>query len=55
MKLFGDISEAIGQTPLLDISGLFHGSGAQILAKLELANATSIKDRAVLRLQSERK
>ena len=41
-------SGMIGGTPLLDISRLFSGSQSRVLAKLELANLTSIKDRAVL-------
>lgn len=45
-KIFNDITETIGNTPLVRINGLAKGLGATVLAKLEFFNpASSVKDR----------
>ncbi|MHC4940345.1 MAG: PLP-dependent cysteine synthase family protein [Planctomycetota bacterium] len=46
MKILDDLSQAIGRTPLLRLDRFAPGAG--ILAKLELFNPYSIKDRPVL-------
>ena len=46
--ILDDISQAIGDTPLLRLSRFAPASRAEILAKLELLNPYSIKDRPVL-------
>jgi cysteine synthase A len=43
-----DVAGLIGGTPLMRLERLFPDSPAPVLAKLELCNPTSIKDRAVL-------
>lgn len=48
MLIAKDMRELIGKTPLLELRRLFPDSKARILAKLELLNPMSIKDRAVL-------
>ncbi len=51
MKIFGNISELIGNTPLLELGGFTKkfGLGARLLVKLEARNpAGSIKDRVAL-------
>lgn len=50
MKIYKNIAELIGNTPLLDITDIFDTkTGATVLAKLEYFNpAGSIKDRAAL-------
>ena len=50
MFIANDVTEIIGKTPLLKLARLFPDSPATILAKLELCNPTSIKDRAVLNM-----
>ena len=50
MKTARDITELIGNTPLLELNRLFPNSQARTLAKLELSNPMSIKDRAVLNM-----
>lgn len=46
--IVSDVAGLIGSTPLMRLSRLFPDSKARILAKLELSNPTSVKDRAVL-------
>lgn len=48
MIIAKNITDLIGKTPLLELKRLFPDSKAKILAKLELFNPMSIKDRAVL-------
>ncbi len=50
MFIANDVTEVIGKTPLLKLARLFPDCPANILAKLELCNPTSIKDRAVLNM-----
>ncbi len=45
-----DVTELIGRTPMLELSRLYPESKARILAKLELNNPMSIKDRPVLNM-----
>ena len=46
MKIANDVTELIGNTPLVRIGRMSKGNGAQILAKLEFYNpAHSVKDR----------
>ena len=46
MKIANDVTELIGNTPLVRIRNLGHDAGAQIVAKLEFHNpAHSVKDR----------
>ncbi len=46
MRIANDVTELIGNTPLVRIRRLSHGAGADILAKLEFYNpAHSVKDR----------
>ncbi len=46
MKIANNITELIGQTPLIKINGLSNGTGANLLAKLEYQNpGASVKDR----------
>ena len=46
MKIANDVTELIGNTPLVRIRNLARGAGAEILAKLEFYNpAHSVKDR----------
>jgi cysteine synthase A len=45
-----DITELIGRTPMLELNHLFPDSKARVLAKLELNNPMSIKDRPVLNM-----
>ncbi|MCE3606257.1 cysteine synthase A [Massilia sp. P8910] len=46
MRIANDVTELIGNTPLVRIRKLAHGAGAEILAKLEFYNpAHSVKDR----------
>ena len=50
MDVARDLRECIGNTPLLELNRLFPGSPARVLAKLELRNPMSIKDRPVLNM-----
>lgn len=47
MKVIDDISEMVGKTPMLRCKKLFPDAKANILAKLELFNPMSVKDRPV--------
>lgn len=47
MRVIDDISELVGRTPMLRCRKLFPDSKATILAKLELCNPMSVKDRPV--------
>jgi cysteine synthase A len=47
MKVVDDIRELVGQTPLLRVKRLFPDLGATVVAKLELTNPMSVKDRPV--------
>ena len=48
MYIANDLTELIGKTPLLRLHRLFPDCPANILAKLEAMNPTSIKDRPAL-------
>ena len=48
MFIANDLTELIGKTPLLRLERLFPNCSANILAKLEAMNPTSIKDRPAL-------
>ena len=46
MKIYGDITETIGNTPLVRLRRVTQGAGADIVAKLEFFNPlSSVKDR----------
>jgi cysteine synthase A len=46
MKVYNDITEIFGNTPLVRLNRMTEGSGATVLAKLEFYNPTStVKDR----------
>ncbi len=47
MRIVDDISELVGKTPMLRVKKLFPQTRANILAKLELSNPMSVKDRPV--------
>lgn len=45
-KIYSDITEAVGRTPLVKLNRVTDGAGATVLAKLEFYNpAASVKDR----------
>jgi len=45
-KIYSDVTELVGRTPLVRLNRLTEGSGAQVVAKLEFYNpANSVKDR----------
>ena len=48
MNIADDLTDLIGNTPLMRLSRLFPDCPATILAKLEMMNPTSIKDRPAL-------
>jgi cysteine synthase A len=48
-----DLTELIGQTPMLRLNRLASGLGAEILAKLEVFNPYSLKDRPALYMVEE--
>ena len=50
MSIAKDLTDLIGRTPILELNNLFPNSKARILAKLELCNPMSIKDRPVLNM-----
>ena len=46
MKIYDDITQVFGNTPLVRINKIMDGAGAEVLAKLEFYNPTStVKDR----------
>ena len=47
MQVIDDVRELVGNTPMLRCRKLFPDCPATILAKLELANPMSVKDRPV--------
>ncbi len=47
MRVIDDISELVGRTPMLRCNKLFPDAAATVLAKLELTNPMSVKDRPV--------
>ena len=47
MQVIDDVRELVGNTPMLRCHKLFAGCPATIMAKLELANPMSVKDRPV--------
>lgn len=48
MRIIDDACDLIGNTPLFALRNVFPDTPARLLAKMELTNPTSIKDRAVL-------
>jgi cysteine synthase len=50
MYIASDLTDLIGNTPLLELKRLFPDNKAKILAKLECQNPMSIKDRPVLNM-----
>ena len=45
-QIYGDITETVGSTPLVRLNRLAHGSGAEVVVKLESFNpVSSVKDR----------
>ncbi len=52
-KIHKDLTGLIGSTPMLEISRFGKGCSARLLAKLELFNPYSIKDRPVLSMLNE--
>ncbi|WP_080791833.1 cysteine synthase A [Corynebacterium pacaense] len=48
-RIYGNLTELVGRTPLLDITDAIPGAKARVLAKLEYFNpASSVKDRTAL-------
>src|SRR4051795_15383 len=46
MRIYDDVTQLVGNTPLVRINKLSEGAGATVLAKLEFYNpASSVKDR----------
>ena len=50
MLVAKDLTELIGATPMMDLGQLYPDAGARVLAKLELFNPMSNKDRPVLHM-----
>ncbi len=50
MQTYSNISELIGNTPLLELKRLYGALPVRVLAKMECFNPTSLKDRAVLQM-----
>ena len=51
MKVYGNILETIGNTPLVRINKLTSGISATVLAKVETTNpGNSVKDRMALKM-----
>lgn len=50
MMIAKDLKDLIGKTPLLELKHIFPNSKSRILAKLEILNPMSIKDRPVLNM-----
>jgi cysteine synthase A len=55
MRVANDLTELIGQTPLLALDRLYPGAKAKVYAKLEMFNPMSNKDRPVLHMIREAK
>ncbi len=53
MNIAHDITELVGNTPLLELSQFAKDAGARVLAKCEFFNPYSIKDRAVSNIIKE--
>jgi len=53
MRIIDDFTELIGQTPMLRCKKLFPEAPAQVMAKLELTNPMSVKDRPVRHIISK--
>jgi cysteine synthase A len=47
VDVIDDISQLVGRTPMLRLRKLFPGAAAEVVAKLELFNPMSVKDRPV--------
>jgi cysteine synthase len=50
MYIAKDLTDLIGRTPVMELGHVFPDSPSRILAKVELCNPTSIKDRAMLNM-----
>ena len=48
MTIIQDITTLVGNTPLFELKRLFGHTGVRVLAKLEMFNIMSVKDRAVM-------
>ena len=55
MRVANDLTELIGQTPLLALDRLYPRAKAKVYAKLEMFNPMSNKDRPVLHMIREAK
>lgn len=53
MRVIDDISELVGETPMLRLNKLFPNAPAAVLGKLELFNPMSVKDRPVRHIITE--
>ena len=53
--VYGDITEAFGNTPLVRLNRVTEGAGATVLAKLEFYNPTSsVKDRLAISIVDDK-